>query len=222
MNTSTPLFVVSLGICLLFGACGAPGGSPKPGPGTQGFDGAQVVGWKSDSTGGRGPSATWALRGDAHAPSAPNVLALTAENHQDEDRFNLHWTANESFRDGKIAVSVRADEGEVDQGGGPIWRVQDANNYYVCRINPLEANYRVYVVRDGVRKQLATARADVQTGSWHRLEVQHVGSKITCSLDGKALLHVDDGSIPAAGGVGVWTKADARTSFDDLTVQASP
>ena len=100
--------------------------------------------------------------------------------------------------------------------GEQAWRVRDARNYYVCRVNPLESNYRVYVVKDGVRRQLATALCSVETGTWHRLEVEHVGDRITCWLDGRKLLEANDATLTEAGGLGLWTKADARTSFDDF------
>lgn len=150
--------------------------------------------------------------------SAPNVLAVTSINHKSESRFNLFWTDQLRFMDGSVAVAVRADDGVIDQGGGPMWRVQDQDNYYVCRFNPLEANFRVYVVEAGVRRQLGTALATVAAGKWHRVEVQHSGEHIQCWLDGHKLLDVNDGTILQVGGVGLWTKADARTSFDDLLV----
>jgi len=136
-----------------------------------------------------------------------------------DKRFNLFWTAG-ALVDGRIAVAMRADKGEVDQGGGVIWRVQDANNYYVCRFNPLESNFRVYVVKDGVRRQLASALVEGAASGWHRLEATFAGERITCSLDGRQLLEANDATIRLGGGHGLWTKADARSSFDDLVVQA--
>jgi hypothetical protein len=119
-----------------------------------------------------------------------------------------------------VSVAVRADGGEVDQGGGPMWRVQDANNYYLCRFNPLESNFRVYVVQDGVRRQLGTTLVITKPGAFHRVEVAFAGDRITCSLNGAVLLDVRDATIGKAGGVGLWTKADARTSFDDFVATA--
>lgn len=206
-------------LLLLFAACS---GSPTvaPTPGAVGFDGA-LDGWQAASTGGAGPDAVWERRADAAAVSPPDVLALTEVRHSAEDRFNIFWRKLPAFRDGRIAVEVRPDDGVVDQGGGPIWRVQDANNYYVCRFNPLESNYRVYVVHDGVRRQLGTVLVDAKAGRWHKVEVEHEGDHIVCWLDGQRLLDVHDATIQAAGGVGLWTKADARTSFDDLVVNSS-
>lgn len=194
-------------------------GAIHPTPGANGFDAdGELAGWRAASTGGRGPDATWQAQADGAAVSATRVLSLTNSNHASEDRFNLFWSASPRFRDGRLAVAVRADGGAVDQGGGPIWRVQDANNYYVCRFNPLESNYRIYVVTDGVRRQLGTALVEAKMGQWHRVEVEHRGDRITCWLDGQRLLEVTDATIGSDGGVGVWTKADARTSFDDFAV----
>lgn len=191
--------------------------SLEPTPGAIGFDGS-IDGWRMESTGGSGPHATWTAHADATAISRPNVMALTASNHSSEDRFNLCWNPRVAFRDGRLSVVVRADGGEVDQGGGPMWRVRDADNYYVCRYNPLESNFRVYVVHGGVRRQLATAIVEADGTAWHRLEVEHSGAHIRCWFDGELKLEAEDATIDGAGGVGLWTKADARTSFDDLVV----
>ncbi|MBL8755335.1 MAG: hypothetical protein JNK15_18695 [Planctomycetes bacterium] len=192
---------------------------PVPTPGAEGFD-QELSGWRTGSTGGRGVSATWGTGPDAHAISPPNVVSMQAMNHGSEDRFNLFWTTGAGVQNGKVAVAVRANGGEVDQGGGPMWRVQDENNYYLCRLNPLESNFRVYVVKDGVRRQLATAKFDAKVGEWHRLEAVFDGARIVCSIDGKVLLEASDGTIGSGGGHGLWTKADALTSFDDFVIEA--
>ncbi len=206
---------VAVFVFFLVGACNS---SPAPTPGAIGFDIGGGGGFRAASTGGSGPDATWQIHTDAAAISAPNVVSLTSPNHQDEDRFNVFYDPSLSFRDGRITVDVRADGGSLDQGGGPMWRVRDADNYYLCRVNPLESNFRVYVVEKGVRRQLATALCDASMGKWHRIEVDHLGDHITCRLDGRATLNAIDGTIRDGGGVGLWTKADARTSFDDLAV----
>jgi hypothetical protein len=94
-----------------------------------------------------------------------------------------------------------------------VWRYQDADNYYLCRINPLEDNFRVYKVINGRRTELATA--DVQPiETWHTIRALQQGNHIQCYLDGKLLLDVRDDSIASPGRIGVWTKADAVTEFD--------
>jgi hypothetical protein len=148
------------------------------------------------------------------------VCALVATNHTSQERFNLYWTAGSGVTDGRVAVALRADAGEVDQGGGPMWRVQDPNDYYLCRLNPLESNFRVYVVKDGVRRQLASAPFEAKVGEWHRLEATFVGDHVTCTIDGARLLDVHDATIAVGGGHGLWTKSDARSSFDDFVIEA--
>jgi hypothetical protein len=115
-------------------------------------------------------------------------------------------------------VSFKAVCGVIDQGGGPVWRYQDADNYYIARANPLESNYRVYKVIDGKRIQLDSADIEVPAGCWHRLRVVHKGDEIRCYLNGKLLLEVTDTALRTEGRVGLWTKADAVTLFDDLQV----
>ena len=116
-------------------------------------------------------------------------------------------------------VSFKAVKGEKDQGGGLVWRYQDANNYYVARMNPLEDNFRVYKVVGGKRsKEFQSADVKVPAGEWHTLKIKHVGDHIECFLDGKKHLDVKDDSIDKAGKVGLWTKADAQTYFDNLKV----
>ncbi len=161
--------------------------------------------------------AAWQVARDAAAASGANVFALTRSVNYD-GTFNLAIAEQTSFCDLDLTVKVKAVSGEEDQGGGPIWRCQDENNYYICRINPLESNYRVYKVIGGKRQQLASVKVELQTGRWYTLRATMAGEKIACYLDGTKLLEATDSAIPQAGHVGLWTKADAVTSFDDLSV----
>ncbi|NJM55413.1 MAG: DUF1080 domain-containing protein [Verrucomicrobiae bacterium] len=102
-----------------------------------------------------------------------------------------------------------------------VWRYQDENNYYVARLNPLEENFRLYKVVNGVRKQLATADSDAADGQWHTMRVVHRGDSIQCHLNGKLLLEAKDADITKPGKVGFWTKADAVTAFDAFRADAA-
>ncbi len=175
-------------------------------------------GFKVEGTRQRGPVATWVVRADATAPSKPNVLALTDTREGSGGTFNLCWTDQVRFENGAIEVKVKAGTGSEDQGGGPIWRVRDKDNYYIARWNPLEDNFRLYYVKDRRRVQLDSARVKADPAQWHTIRIEQDGDKIECALDGKALLKATDRTFPGAGGVGLWTKADAATSFDDLVV----
>jgi hypothetical protein len=175
-------------------------------------------GWKIEATNQRGELASWIVAEDQDAPSKPNVLALVDTRGSFGGTFNLCWTDGVRFTDGVIAVKVRADTGREDQGGGPIWRARDKDNYYIARWNPLEGNFRLYSVKDGARKMLETATVEADPTGWHTISIEHRGDEIVCSLDGEELLRARDATFPGPGGVGLWTKADAATSFDDLSI----
>ncbi len=192
---------------------------------------AEAAHWNFDGTETGKPPGTWSIREtrrsaslarwevveDESAPSPPKVLALT-ETSNFGDTFNLAVWDKAVYQDLDLTVKVKAVSGKEDQGGGPIWRCRNESNYYVCRFNPLEGNFRVYVVAGGQRKQLATADVKTEAGKWHTIRVTMIGEAITCWLDGEKLLEASDGIIKDAGRIGLWTKADAATAFDDLTV----
>jgi hypothetical protein len=189
---------------------------------TIGFDeekaGELPAGWRAEGTNQKGPLATWKVTADASAPSKSNALTLTSANHDSSSTFNICWTDRVRFKEGRIDVALKPNSGSVDQGGGPIWRVQDKDNYYLCRANPLESNFRVYYVKDGSRRELASANVTIASGKWHAIAIEHHGDHITCFLDGEKLLEANDDHLPNAGAVGVWTKSDAASSFDDFKV----
>ncbi len=175
-------------------------------------------GWRVEGTNQRGPLATWQVVADETAPSGKKVLALTSPNHDFGGTFNLCWTDAVSFLNGELEVGFKANAGREDEGGGLIWRVRDRDNYYVARFNPLEENFRLYYVKDGARKMLASATIGLKAGVWHRMRITHAGPRIEGYLNGNKLLEVVDTTFEEAGGIGLWTKADATTSFDDLSV----
>ena len=115
-----------------------------------------------------------------------------------------------------VSVALKPIEGKDDQGGGVVWLYQDANNYYITRYNPLEDNFRVYKVVAGKRRQLATIENIAKIPGWHTIHVTHAGKNITCTLDNKHRLNVTDDTFQKPGPVGMWTKADAQTHFDQF------
>ena len=174
------------------------------------------AGWTAAQT-GKGKS-VWKVVADDTAPSKSGfVLAQTSD---DPDAlFNLCVADDGSYKDVELGVAFKAVAGKKDQGGGLVWRYQDADNYYIARMNPLEDNFRVYKVVGGKRsKAFENADVKVPAGEWHTLKVKMAGDHIECFLDGKKYLDVKDDAIPKAGKVGLWTKADAQTYFDDFKV----
>ncbi len=170
-------------------------------------------GWTATKT-GIGHGSVWKVVADT---DGKKVLAQTSD--QGPNRFfNLCVAENARFTDIDLSVAFKAMAGKLDQGGGPVWRYQDANNYYIARVNPLEHNYRVYKVAGGKRTKLASADVQTAAGQWHALRVVHKGDHIECYLNEKRYLDVKDDTFKDAGAIGLWTKADTQTYFADLRV----
>lgn len=180
--------------------------------------GKTPVGWRIAETNGGGKTGKWTIAADGDARTKPNVLKL--ETTADGSTYNLFIAEKASFKDLDLRVRIKANSGKEDQGGGPIWRCKDENNYYICRINPLEGNFRVYKVEKGRRSQLESAKLETKTGQWHQVRAVMTGSKIECYVDGKKYLETTDETFKDAGKIGLWTKADASSSFDNVVVDA--
>ncbi|MBS0265017.1 MAG: hypothetical protein JSS02_23995 [Planctomycetes bacterium] len=142
------------------------------------------------------------------------VLSQTAQNG--DSVFNLILRPDVLYADVELSVRLKAVAGTVDQGGGLVWRAKNAKTYYIARYNPLEDSFRVYKVVDGKRWQLGSVKAPGNT-EWHELRVTMKGSKIDCYLDEKLHLEADDSSIRGYGRIGLWSKSDAQSDFDNLT-----
>lgn len=159
----------------------------------------------------------WKVAASASAPSKPNGLAQIAKGGRPV--FNVALADGTSFQNLDVSVQLLAMNGEIDQGGGVLWRAIDAKNYYIARYNPLEKNFRLYKVVDGQRTQLGTADVSAHEG-WYTLRVVMKGDAIECFLDGRRYLEAKDGTFAGAGKIGLWTKADAQTLFDNLAVKS--
>ena len=201
--------------------------SPAPPPAagasfTYNFDrdtvGAMPAKFHSART-GQGAESKWEVMGDPTAPSKPNVVSQTSTDKTDY-RFPLLIADEGSFKDLELSVRFKAVSGKVDRAGGLVFRLKDANNYYIVRANALEDNYRLYHVVNGSRRQFAGSNLKVTSGEWHELRVECVGNKIICYYDGAKKIEATDDTFKDGGKVGLWTKADSVTYFDDLKVVA--
>src|SRR5438552_4929715 len=168
---------------------------------------------------GGGTQEKWTVIADATAPSKPNIVAQTSTDQTDY-RFPLLISDEGSFQDLDLSVKFKAVSGSIDRAGGLVFRLKDPNNYYIVRATALENNYRLYHVVNGQRSQLAGANFKVTSGEWHELRVEATGNKITCYYDGSKKIEATDDTFKDAGKIGLWTKADSVTYFDDLKVTA--
>ncbi len=168
---------------------------------------------------GSGRVGRWIVQADKDAPSGSNVLAQVDSDKTDY-RFPVAVANEPVFRDLRLFIKCKPVAGEADQACGLVFRYQDENNYYMARANALEGNVRLYRVVKGNRQQLASWNGAVASGIWHELRVEARGDHLTIIWDGQPVIDAHDQTFPDAGRVGVWTKADSVTYFDDLKVES--
>jgi hypothetical protein len=180
--------------------------------------GVAPEGWTATLTGSGDPK--WTVEGDATAPSKSKVLRQSGR-----ATFPLLLKNDTSLKDGFIEAKFKAVAGSQDRAAGLVWRAKDANNYYVVRANALEDNVVLYKTVDGVRSALDIVGRKggygvgipVPSDVWHGLRVDFAGMRFKVSFNGKQLFEVEDSTFTDAGKVGLWTKADSVTLFDEVT-----
>ena len=153
------------------------------------------------------------------AEGGSNVLAQV-DADSTNFRFPLALADEPALRDVRVAVRCKALSGKVDQACGLVARYRDENNYFVTRANALEGNIRLYTVKAGKREQIADHDGVVTANAWHELGLELRGDRLQVVWDGKQVIDHRDATFPDAGRVGLWTKADSVTYFDDFTVDA--
>jgi len=189
---------------------------------TVNFDNAETgkppAGWTATKTGRGEPK--WAVVADDSAPSQPNVLKQFGV-----ATYPVALKDDTNLKDGFVEVKFKAVSGSEDQAGGVVWRAKDADNYYICRANALEDNVVLYKTVAAKRKSLDIVgrrggygvKEKVAPQTWHTLRVEFAGNRFTVIFNGKKLFTVEDGTFTDAGKVGLWTKADSVTLFDDFS-----
>ena len=167
-------------------------------------------GWTATKTGTG--QAKWTVERDDSAPSKPNVLKQSGQ-----ATYPICIKDDTNLKDGFVEVKFKPISGKEDQAGGLIWRAKDSNNYYIARANALENNVTIYHTVQGRRTEKKRTNTKVATSQWHTLRVDFQNNHFTVTFDGKKAIEWDDDTFKDAGKVGVWTKADSVTLFDDFT-----
>ncbi len=180
--------------------------------------GAPPAGFSFARTGSGRPG-QWVVRAIPDAPSGSNVLAQEDSDRTDY-RFPVAVADAPTFGDVSVSVRCKPVGGHVDRACGIVWRYQDANNYYLTRANALEDNVCWYYVQNGRRIEVKRVHVRVASGVWHSLRADMRGDHVEVYFNGTKLIDVHDSRFSAPGKVGVWTKADSHTLFDDLTAKA--
>ncbi len=173
--------------------------------------------WKSEKT-GRGKNGKWLILKDKDKKEKNHVLAQISKQNLG-NHFNLAIIENTEFADVEIKMSLQMVDGQEELAGGPVWRYQDPNNYYVCLADPLKERLRVYKVINGEKRLLISKSAGkIEAHEWEKLKVEHVKDQITCWFDEKKYIEFSDDTF-LSGKVGLCTKADAVVYFDNVNVK---
>jgi hypothetical protein len=210
---------LTLRVLLATCAAGAVSLAQSAGVGRWGFDsttaGLPPAGFSFGRTGSGAPG-RWVVRAASDAPSSPNVLAQTDTDRTD-NRFPVAVADTPLLRDLTLSVRCKPVSGRVDRACGIVWRYRDENNYYLTRANALEDNVCWYYVQNGRRIEVKRVHVKVASGVWQTLRADMRGDHVEVYFNDKKLIDVHDSRFTAPGKVGVWTKADSYTLFDDLT-----
>ena len=180
--------------------------------------GVTPEGWTATLTGKGDPK--WTVESEETAPSKSKVLKQSGR-----ATYPLLLKNDTNIRDGFIEVKFKAIAGSQDRAAGVVWRARDANNYYVVRANALEDNFVLYKTVNGVRSALDIVgrkggygvAVPVPANTWHSLRIDFKANRFRASFNGNQLFEVEDSTFTNAGMVGLWTKADSVTLFDQMT-----
>lgn len=187
--------------------------SAVAGQGCVNFDdakpGSVPKGWLATETGIG--MARWTVEQDASAPSPSQVLKQSGE-----AEFPVCIFQQAGMADGFVEVRFKPVSGREDEAAGVIFRVKDKNDYYAVRANALEDNVVLFHTLHGHREEVKGVDAKVTAQQWHKLRVEFRGRHFAVFYDGKRMLEADDDSLSGPGKIGVWTKSDSVTEFDDF------
>lgn len=166
--------------------------------------------WREGVTGKGSPK--WAVHADPSAPSKPHVLRQSGSG-----TFPWCVMPKTAVENGFVEVRFKPISGSEDQAGGVIWRWKDGDSYYVARANALENNVSLYHTTGARRTTIKYVDAPVPAKVWHTLRAEFSGKRIKVVLDGATYIEVEDAHIAGPGAVGLWTKADSVTAFNDFS-----
>ncbi len=221
MRTKVVRHLIQIIVVFILSGCTKSQATVKYQPGDKNVTTGQTLQWTfdSDPVGGLPAGAhlfngTWAVRKEAGAPTPSNALCQTGT-----ARFPALSLSDKVFTDLIVTVRFKPISGNEDRAAGIIFRVQDKDNYYILRANALEDNVNIYKYAGGRRSAIKESSAKVPSGKWQELRVDVKGNSIRGFLNGKLVVEAHDDTYKA-GKVGLWTKSDSQTCFDNVKVTA--
>ncbi len=180
-----------------------------------------------ESLTGEGGPVSWHVIEASDAPSGRQVVAQLSQDATNA-RYPMLVLDEFSAKNVDVSVRFRTISGTVDQAAGIVWRWQNKDNYFVVRANALEHNVVAYKTVSGKRSSIGVqgngdaygVQVEVPSTKWNTLRVRMVGNMAEIYFNDQRLFAVENDAIPSAGKVGLWTKADSVTQFDDLKLRS--
>ena len=157
-------------------------------------------------------SGRWTVRAESGTPSAPNALCQIGR--ADYPAISLSDTV---YSDVTVSTRFKAVSGTTDRAAGIIFRIKDKDNYYILRANALEDNVNIYRYVGGRRKEIQEGTAKVPSGTWQDLRIEVRGNRMRGFLNNRQVVEATDDTFKA-GKIGLWTKEDSVTCFDDVLI----
>jgi hypothetical protein len=198
-----------------------------------GYGATRKVDFSDDAVGQAPKGFDFGLTAKAGAPGkwvvqaeGNNKYLAQVDADSTRSRFPVAVLADVTAVDVDLSARFKPVSGRVDQAAGLVWRFQDEDNYYIVRANALENNVVLYKVEKGKRTDLPLKgegrtygkKAQVPSGQWSTLRVVAAGPRFEVFFNGARLYEVEDTTFTGPGKVGLWTKADSVTQFDDVTI----
>lgn len=125
----------------------------------------------------------------------------------------------EEFHDGEISMRFKLVAGQLDQCAGILFNLKPNGDYLAVRFNGKENNVVLWTFNQGKRSFVKKGSEDVPLAmnQWHTLLISVKGTNLQASLNGKHLLDYTL-AAPVSGKVGLWSKTDSVSYFDDFSV----
>lgn len=166
---------------------------------------------------GEGKAVNWEIRSEPTARSSPNILALIST-EEGNVHFPLLLYNKFTAKNAEIRAYFKAVSGKIDQAAEIIARYQDEKHFYVVQASAFENKVQLSKVVGDARQLINSANAPVTSGKWHEIQLSVHDTHFQVCFDGTPLFEAEDDTYQRAGKVGVATKSDGVTVFDDLRI----
>jgi hypothetical protein len=123
------------------------------------------------------------------------------------------------FQNGDISLRFKLISGQLDQCAGILFNLKPNGDYLTVRFNGKEDNVVLWTFNKGKRSfvKRGTENVHLDLNQWAALKISVHGTSLQAYLNDKLLLEYTLAE-PVSGKIGVWSKTDSVSYFDDYAV----